>query len=418
MKTVKNKWTKQLSFWVAAFLLCVLAYCASDVSTGSYDAGNIWGDFVSEVGNSEEEISLEVMEEENAEGTENILVSEEEPGLEVHFIDVGQGDCTLLLNEGHAMLIDAGEDRQGTKVQKYLQKQGVEKLDYVIASHPDADHIGGLDVILTKFDCETILFTDAKSDTAAYRNVMEAIRYRGYTITTPKVGEKYSFGNAVFTIVSPVGTYDKRSNNYSIGLKVSFGENSFLFIGDTEKEAQTDMLQSGADLEADVLKAGHHGSSDSADKTFLEAVDAEYTVISCGKGNDYGHPHAKTLHLFQELDMQVFRTDEQGTITAISNGREITWSHAPSETWQAGVYGGGDEEAGTPGNSGVGTIYGEDGQQWPENVRYILNIGSYKFHKPECESVADMGKRNQKTSDLSREEIIEMGYSPCKRCEP
>ena len=407
MKAVKNKWLKQLSYWVAALLLCLLAYFTGNISTDSYDAGDVWGDFTdgttSETEETEEAGSGEITEE--AEST--FLPEEEKAGLEVHFIDVGQGDCTLFIHDGHAMLIDAGADSQGTKVQKYLKEQGVEKLDYVIASHPDADHIGGLDVILTKFDCEKILFTDAESDTAAYRNVMEAISYRGYEITTPKAGESYSFGNAVFTIVGPAGTYDKRSNNYSIGLKLDFGENSFLFIGDAEKEAQEDMLKSGADLKADVIKAGHHGSSDSADKKFLEAVDAAYAVISCGRGNDYGHPHAKTLQLFQELDIQVLRTDEQGTVTAFCDGREITWSHAPSETWQAGVYGG---------NETTDTDVNIDEET--ENARYILNTGSYKFHRPECESVADMGHKNKKGSNLSREGIMEMGYSPCKICKP
>lgn len=408
MKTVKNKWIRILSAVAVLLLVCLLPGCRKDFFIKeTHDTDKAW------------------------EGPEG----EKAPRLAVHFMDVGQGDCTLLISNGHAMLIDAGDDSQGTKVQKYLKEQGIEKLDYVMGTHPDADHIGGLDVILTKFDCETILFTDAVSDTVAYRNVMETVRYREYEITEPELGASFPLGSATFTVVGPAGVYEEGSNNYSIGLRVTFGENSFLFIGDAEEKAQMDMLQSGADLSCDVLKAGHHGSSDSANLRFLEAVGAEYAVISCGIGNDYGHPHAKTLRLFQELDMQVFRTDEQGTVTAVSDGSRITWSCAPSETWQAGVYTGGNssesnkeygtESAGAPSEntgevtkSGKGAVVQPNEEAIPENAKYILNTNSYKFHRPECESVADMSRRNKKGSDLSREEIIALGYSPCSRCKP
>lgn len=327
--------------------------------------------------------------------------------LEVHFIDVGQGDCTLILCDGHAMLIDAGDESQGTKVQKYLRELGVNTLDYIIGTHPDADHIGGLDVILTKFDCDTIIFPDIKSDTMAYKRVMETIRYKGYSVTSPEVSKTYLLGEATFTILGPVKTYEEESNNYSVALKVSYGENSFIFLGDGEEEAQLDILQSKADVSADVLKAGHHGSSDSANAVFTEAVNPDYAVISCGAGNDYGHPHARTLRLFRELGIQVFRTDEQGTVTAISDGNMIAWSCKPSETWQAGVYKGSN---GLTGNT--------ESDEDLIDAKYILNTNSLKFHRPDCESVLDMNKRNRQGCNLSREEIIDMGYIPCNRCCP
>lgn len=327
--------------------------------------------------------------------------------LEVHFIDVGQGDCTLVLCDGHAMLIDAGDDSQGTKVQKYIQNLGIDTLEYVIGTHPDADHIGGLDVILTKFDCNTIIFPDIKSDTMAYKRVMETIRYKGYSVTGPEISKTYSLGDAVITVLGPVGTYEEESNNYSIALKVSYGENSFVFLGDAEEEAQLDILQSKADVSADVLKAGHHGSSDSANAVFTNAVNPEYAVISCSKGNDYGHPHARTLKLFRELGIQVFRTDEQGTVTAVSDGSTITWSCEPSKSWQAGTF---KESNGLTGNA--------EAEDERIDAKYILNTNSLKFHRPECESVLDMNKRNRQGCDLSREEIIDMGYIPCNRCRP
>lgn len=336
--------------------------------------------------------------------------AEQSEGLEVHFIDVGQGDCTLLVNQGHAMLIDGGEDSRGTAVQKYLMDLGIEKLDYVIGTHPDADHIGGLDVILTKFDCETIIFSEAQSDTLSYKRVMEALRQKNYRVTAPELFESYSLGDASFTIVGPVVTYEEESNNNSIALRVSYGETSFLFLGDAEAEAQADMLASGAELDCDVLKAGHHGSSDSADKTFLEAVSPEYAVISCGAGNDYGHPHERTLSLLKDLGIFVFRTDEQGTVKAISDGKEIKWSHTPSVSWKAGVYRNDQKK-----DSDSGT---EENPEELSEYLYILNIRSYKFHRPECESVSEMSKKNRKGSNLTREEILALGYSPCNNCKP
>ncbi len=335
--------------------------------------------------------------------------TENSSGLEVHYIDVGQGDCTLIVNQGHAMLIDAGEEDKGMAVQKYLKDLGIEKLDYVVGTHPDADHIGGLDVILTKFDCGMILFPEAQSDTVSYRRVMETIEHKNYQITKPELFQSYTLGDASFTIVGPVKTYEEGSNNHSIALRVTYGETSFLFLGDAEAEAQRDMQLSGIELSCDVLKAGHHGSSDSADLKFLEIVRPEYVVISCGMGNDYGHPHAKTLNVLKDLGISVFRTDEQGTIKAVSDGKEITWNQTPSVSWKAGVY----KE-----NRQENIWEKEENKEDLSNYQYVLNIRSYKFHKPECESVAEMSRRNRKGSNLTREEVIALGYNPCNSCKP
>ena len=330
-------------------------------------------------------------------------------GLEVHYIDVGQGDCTLIINQGHAMLIDAGEDDKGTTVQKYLKDLGIKKLDYVIGTHPDADHIGGLDVILTKFDCEMILFPDAESDTVSYWRVIEVIERKNYQITRPELFQSYDLGDASFTIIGPVKAYEEGSNNHSIALRVTYGETSFLFLGDADAEAQKDMLLSGAELSCEVLKAGHHGSSDSADLKFLETVSPEYAVISCGMGNDYGHPHARTLNLFKDLGISVFRTDEQGTIKAVSDGKKITWNQMPSVSWKAGVYNEDRQD---------NVWQNEENKKDLSNYQYILNIRSYKFHKPECESVAEMSRSNCEGSNLTKEEIIALGYIPCNNCKP
>lgn len=263
-------------------------------------------------------------------------VPEQKPThMEVHFIDVGQGDATLIICDGEAMLIDAGENNMGTAVQLYLQKQGVEKLAYAIGTHPDSDHIGGLDVIITKFDCGVVMMPDYEKTTATYRDVVEAAEYKSYKIVAPKVGDTYTLGEATFTIIAPNDSY-RDSNNSSIGILLSHGENRFLFTGDAEEEAEADILKNGIDISADVLHVGHHGSRTASTVDFVTAVSPEYGVISCGEGNSYGHPHAAPLNTLRELGVKLFRTDEQGSIVAESDGETITWNCAPTESWQTG----------------------------------------------------------------------------------
>lgn len=259
--------------------------------------------------------------------------------LEVHYIDVGQGDATLITCGDHAVLVDAGNNSMGTKVQAYLQEQDIEFLDYVIGTHPDADHIGGLDVILYKFDCDRILMPDLAHNTATYRDVVQVIKEKDLAVTVPKRGSVYTFGDALFTVIAPAAYYYGLNNNdYSIGILLEYGDTVFLFTGDAEEAAEADMLDSGLDLQADVYKVAHHGSKTSSTQAFLEAVQPKYAVISCGEDNPYGHPHASTLNTLRQMGIQVFRTDEQGTIVARSNGTDIVWNTSPSESWQAGEY--------------------------------------------------------------------------------
>lgn len=255
--------------------------------------------------------------------------------LKVHFLDVGQGDCTLVQCGEHAMLIDAGENDSGTKIQAYLNSQGVTKLDYVIGTHPDSDHIGGLDVILYKFDCGTVLMPDFKKDTKTYRDVLAAMESKRYRNTLPLPGAEYELGEAVFTIIAPNGTYETANDN-SIGLLLRYGERTFLFTGDAEEEAEEDLVANGMDIDCDVYQAGHHGSKTSSSEALLNAASPAYAVISCGENNRYGHPHAQTLNNLRYRKIQVFRTDEQGTIVAKTDGTTITWNCAPSDSWKAG----------------------------------------------------------------------------------
>ena len=255
--------------------------------------------------------------------------------LEVHFIDIGQGDCTLIMCGGHAMLIDAGDNDKGTAVQLYLKKRGIERLDYFVMTHPDADHIGGADVVLTKFDVDTVFMSYFEKDTKTYEDVVQALDYKNMTWQTPEPGDSYALGDAFCTIVAPNDLYED-ANNASIALLLQYGETKFLFTGDCEEEAENDILENGMDIHADVYQAGHHGSRTASSQDFMDAVKPTYAVISCGEGNDYGHPHAEVLNRLRQMGIKVFRTDEQGSIVAVSDGKDISWNCAPSETWQTG----------------------------------------------------------------------------------
>lgn len=319
--------------------------------------------------------------------------------LSVHFFDVGQGDCIIITQGEHAMMIDAGDNDKGTAVQAYLNYLGIDTLEYFILTHPDADHIGGADVILYKFDCETILMPDKETDTRTYDDVIQAMKAKGYKAAHPQPGDSYTFGGASFTVLGPLKEYADNNNN-SVVIRMTYGENSFLFTGDAEEEAEADLLKEGLDVHADVLKAGHHGSSTSTSDAFLEAVAPEYAVISCGEGNKYGHPHAETMNKFRQNGITVYRTDEQGTVIASSDGSAITWSEGPSDSWLTGEPTGSAASDSEP------------------SATYILNTNSRKFHLPDCSSVEDIAPDNREESTRSRSELIEAGYDPCGRCKP
>lgn len=256
--------------------------------------------------------------------------------LQVHFLDVGQGDATLITCGEDAMLIDAGGNSEGTRVQAYLESRHISGLTYLVGTHPDADHIGGLDVVLTKFDCACIFMPEFEKETKTYEDVIAAAKYKNKKITHPRAGETYPLGDAEFTILGPLRTYASNANDASICLLLRHGDLTFLFTGDAEEEAEADMLAAGEDLKADVYKVAHHGSRTATTEPFFEAVSPEYAVISCGEDNSYGHPHAEVLNRLRAAGVKLFRTDEQGTIVVDSDGKNLTFNCSPTESWQAG----------------------------------------------------------------------------------
>lgn len=243
--------------------------------------------------------------------------------LKVHIIDVGQGDSILIESVGQYMLIDAGEKGKSNVVIDYLEDRGVKKLDYVIATHPHSDHIGGLADVIDYFQIGKIIMPDVTHTTKTFENLLDTISKNELKLTKPIVGSEYAIGTASFIIIAPNSSYYDDLNNYSVGIKLIYDENSFIFTGDAETESEYEMLENGINLDADVLKHGHHGSSTSSSESFLDAVSPDITIISLGTDNRYGHPHVEILKAIEERKITLYRTDIEGTIVLESDGKNI-----------------------------------------------------------------------------------------------
>lgn len=253
--------------------------------------------------------------------------------LAVYYLDVGQADSILLrLPDGRNMLIDAGNNADGAKVVAYLQSLGVTKLDWVIGTHPHEDHIGGLDTVITRMKVSRILLPEIPDDqvptTRTYNDVLDAIEAKGLQVDAAQAGRvlvRDRTNDLKIQVLSPQPNAKFAGlNDYSVVLRLTYGSCSFLFTGDAETTAEQAMLESGAELHADVLKLGHHGSSTSTSQAFLDRVQPKYAIISCGKDNDYGHPHKETLSRIKSCGAQLYRTDRQGGLCVRCDGTTVT----------------------------------------------------------------------------------------------
>lgn len=310
--------------------------------------------------------------------------------LQVHFIDVGQADATLITYGNHSMLIDGGNVEDGELVSDYLADQGIKKLDYVIGTHPHEDHIGGIDDIVHNYPINLFFMPDYKMDTDVYKDVINELVQRDLVITKPVVGSKYTLGDCYFTIISPNSSdYGDNANNYSIGIKLTYKDTSFVMVGDAEELSEDEMLQNNIDLTADVYKVSHHGSYTSNSAGFLKAIDPTYAVISVGKENKYGHPNIEVLSRLIDDDVQIYRTDDNGTIIVTSDGKNITFN--------------------------VKKIANESNQSKDNDnndLEVFVTKSGTKYHRKDCSYLND-----SKTS-LSLNEAKVSGYNPCSKCNP
>lgn len=251
-----------------------------------------------------------------------------EGDIAVHFIDVGQGDSIFIESGGETMLIDCGESSESDKVISYLRDMDVEKLDYVIASHPHSDHMGGMYKIIDEFDIGKVIIPRLdESDTPTTRyfeKFLDSCDKKGLKLSYAEKGSVIHIGSSEAEIIAPCSDDYSNLNNYSVGIYLMHGKTSFILTGDAEKLAENEMVESGSLRHADVYKAGHHGSDTSGSKDFMNIVSPDYAVISCGAGNSYGHPCESTLETLAEFTDKIYRTDLCGTIVFVSDGENIT----------------------------------------------------------------------------------------------
>ena len=313
--------------------------------------------------------------------------------FEMHFIDVGQALSVLVECDGQFMLYDGGNVDDGSLVVSYLQSQGVEELQYVFCSHAHEDHVGGLAAALACFPANHVYSPVTEASTQCFQDFVKYTRQQGLQVEVPAVGTVWQLGSAAVTMLGPGAQYSD-TNDTSIVLRIDYGSTSFLLTGDMEKTAETDLVNSGANLKADVLQVGHHGSSTSTGYLFLNAVLPEMAVISCGVGNKYGHPHEETLSILRDAGVDLYRTDLQGTITIGSDGQNYTVGYEHFVP---------DDQLNPTAPAASGTA-----QQ-----AYIGNVNSKKFHLPTCPNLP--AEKNQILFS-GYDEAIAAGYTPCSTC--
>lgn len=245
--------------------------------------------------------------------------------MAVHYIDVGQGDCTLLQTAQGSVLIDCSEPEYGEDIVAYLNSQGVTSLEYFIITHPDADHMGAAAHIIENLDVKHVIMNGQEKGTKFFEKALDAMEAKGIEGTIAGPGDYFEIGALQLNILGPYEIKNEEWNEASLIIHAVYGNRSFLFTGDAETEGEANLLEHHAgELSCNVFQAGHHGSRTSNSLALLQAASPQYVVISCGKDNDYGHPHEEALDSFEAVGATVYRTDKDGTIVFITDGKELT----------------------------------------------------------------------------------------------
>lgn len=314
----------------------------------------------------------------------------------IHFLDVGQGDCIFIELPNHeTMLIDAGEDEYADKIVTYIFSQGYDTLDHVVATHGHSDHIGGMPDVLNNFVVKNVYTAPDVISSKTHNDFMTAADRSGASLQIVSAGCVITQeANLLIEVVAPKVIDNDEPNNNSVVIKLTYGNNCFLFTGDAEK-AEEDGIWTN--IKCDVLKIGHHGSNSSTSANFLKKTEPSYAVISCGLHNSYGHPTDTVLKRLADRNIKTYRTDLQGTIVMTSDGETITVNVQPSDITTQSVA-----------SSSVETTV---------TASYVLNKNTKKIHYATCSAVRDISEKNKAfTTDYAT--AISNGYKPCKLCNP
>ena len=322
----------------------------------------------------------------------------------IYFLDVGQGAAAFIMCDGDTMLIDGGDSHASNLIYSFLDRSGIDHLDYIINTHPHADHVGGLSGALNRVSSlGKVLVSATEYDTRAFESFVKYLDEHGAEMAIPNPGDTFMLGSAFVEILAPLKDYNDENNN-SLVLKITYGETSFLFKGDAERASEIDMVEAGLDLSATVLKVSHHGSNTSTTYPFLREVMPEIAIISVGENNQHRHPHDDTLSRLRDAGVRIYRTDMQGDIIIRSDGLNLT-----IET---------QRNTDIPTNPTENT----DNQisladiDLDENTHtHIGNARSKKFHTLNCHTLPEEQNRVHLES---RDHAIDNGFDPCGNCNP
>ncbi len=305
-----------------------------------------------------------------------------------HFIDVGQGDCTLIQSGDTNILIDAGTTQSGSIIYKYLKNLKIDYLDYFIGTHPHEDHLGGAASVLSSIDVGTVFLNSDTSTSYFYEKFIDTLIKKNIKPVLPNLDCIYEIGPFRVEFLSPKKDFGNANDN-SLVLTVQFDKVKALFTGDAERAVEAELIQTNSNISADILKVGHHGSRYASSAEFLNAVYPGVSVIQCGEGNSYGHPHEEALQRLKNVGSAVLRTDKEGSIVLVTDGKTI--QKATGETY-------------------------EKSEESPNiTFTYIGNIKSKIFHTEACPNLP--GEKNRTVLE-SREDAISLGYKECGNCAP
>jgi competence protein ComEC len=333
--------------------------------------------------------------------------------LKVNYLDVGQGDSEFIeLPNGQTMLIDAGNPENGAGIVDYIKGLGCSKIDYLIATHPHADHIGGMATVVNSFDIGMIYMPKVSTTTKTFEGLLTSIQKKGLKVNTAKSGiNLIKNGNLIVDMIAPVGTSYSDLNQYSAVIKITYGNNSFLFMGDAGATAEGQIT---ADVKADVLKVGHHGSSTATSDSFLKKASPKYAVIEVGKGNSYGHPTAATLLKLKNIGAAVYRTDEAGTILFTSDGKTITIDKKASSIKEQAPPVASTTTPSKPSTTSkaAAVVVPSTGTTNNQSVTvYITNTGK-KYHSDGCQYLS------KSKIAITLKDAKSEGYTACSKCHP
>lgn len=382
-------------------ILSILFFGGCEVGITDTDSMPIPNDGITSMAETTKPASTKEPEHNSTEISDKLIVT---------FLDVGQGDSIFIeLPDNKIMLIDAGNPQDGDSIVNIIKNKGFNRVDFLFATHPHADHIGGMQSVVESLNIGTIYMPRVEHTTQTFLGLLTAIEQKGYKVKTAKVGVNIiNTQDLKLDIVAPNSDFYNDLNNYSAVIKLTYKDVTFLFCGDAERVSENEMIASGYDLSADVLKVGHHGSTSASSLSFLKQVNPKYAIISCGKDNSYGHPTDDTLNHLSSLGIKIYRTDEVGTIAIRSDGTTYTidknaaviQANAPPPVPKA------ETPAPTP------TLKEDAPKTAPNDVIVYKTQTGGRYHTNGCRYL------NKSKIETTIQHAKNEGLTPCSVCKP